>query len=96
MQAEDTLGPEKVVEAIVNATAPAPTSSEERHRELEEKVVRECVRELTKGGMYFAYTFGGCPPFLPSRFSICISNQNTDLTTSRYHEVPPTQARANR
>ena len=77
MQAEDTLGPEKVVEAIVNATAPAPSSNEERHRELEEKVVRECVRELTKGGMYFAYTFGRCPFLLPcclQVLSFCISN----------------------
>ncbi|RXW13347.1 hypothetical protein EST38_g12505 [Candolleomyces aberdarensis] len=56
MQAE-AAEPEKVVEAIVNATAPPPNTNEERHRELEEKVVRECVRELTKGGMYFAYTF---------------------------------------
>ncbi|KAF5315948.1 hypothetical protein D9611_005058 [Ephemerocybe angulata] len=55
MKAEEE--PAKVVEAIVNATAPPPTTTEEKHKELEEKVVRECVRELTKGGMYFAYTF---------------------------------------
>ncbi|KAF6763774.1 SacI homology domain-containing protein [Ephemerocybe angulata] len=55
MKAEEE--PAKVVEAIVNATAPPPTTTEEKHKELEDKVVRECVRELTKGGMYFAYTF---------------------------------------
>lgn len=49
--------PAKVVEVIVQATAPAPSTSEEKHRELEEKVVRECIRELTKGCMYWAYTF---------------------------------------
>ncbi|RDB21105.1 Phosphatidylinositide phosphatase SAC2 [Hypsizygus marmoreus] len=49
--------PAEVLDSILNATAPPPTSAEEQHSELEEKIVRECVRELTKGGMYFAYTF---------------------------------------
>ncbi|TFK30155.1 hypothetical protein FA15DRAFT_726049 [Coprinopsis marcescibilis] len=49
--------PAKVVETIVEATAPAPITTEEKHNELEEKVVRECIKELTKGGMYWAYTF---------------------------------------
>jgi phosphatidylinositol 4-phosphatase len=50
--------PHKVVEAIVEATAPAPATTDEKHKELEEKVVRECISQLTKGGMYWAYTFG--------------------------------------
>ncbi|EFI28328.1 hypothetical protein CC1G_13857 [Coprinopsis cinerea okayama7 len=49
--------PHKVVEQIVQATAPPPTSNEEKHRELEEKVVRECISQLTKGCMYWAYNF---------------------------------------
>lgn len=55
--------PHKVVETIVQATAPPPTTTEEKHKELEEKVVRECIRELTKGCMYWAYNFGACSVF---------------------------------
>lgn len=51
--------PDKIVEAIVEATAPPPATTDEKHKELEEKVVRECISQLTKGGMYWAYTFGG-------------------------------------
>ncbi|KAF9246453.1 SacI homology domain-containing protein [Melanogaster broomeanus] len=49
--------PEAVVNTILAATAPAPESTEERHSELEHRVVRECIREYTKGCMYFAYHF---------------------------------------
>jgi hypothetical protein len=38
--------------------APTPISMEKRHSELEEKVIREIVKQYTKTGMYFAYTFG--------------------------------------
>lgn len=50
--------PAEVLEGILDATAPAPVTQEEKHSELEEKIVRECIREFTKGGMYFAYNFG--------------------------------------
>ncbi|KAK0210966.1 SacI homology domain-containing protein [Desarmillaria ectypa] len=46
--------PEEVLASIV---APEPISPEERHSELEGKIVRECVKEFTKGGMFFAYNF---------------------------------------
>ena len=46
------------------ATAAPPPSIEERHSELEEKIIRECIREYTKGGMYFAYNFGNCSSWL--------------------------------
>ncbi|KAJ7510013.1 SacI homology domain-containing protein [Mycena galericulata] len=49
--------PAAVLSNLVETLAPAPTSAEEQHSELEEKIVREVVREFTKGGMYFAYTF---------------------------------------
>ena len=56
---QDTLAsmeePEEVLDSIL---APTPATSEERHSQLEEKIVKECIREYTKGGMYFAYTFG--------------------------------------
>ncbi|KIJ69320.1 hypothetical protein HYDPIDRAFT_79429 [Hydnomerulius pinastri MD-312] len=49
--------PEAVIDTILAATAPAPGSAEERHSELEDRVIRECIREYTKGCMYFAYHF---------------------------------------
>ncbi|PPQ91427.1 hypothetical protein CVT25_014315 [Psilocybe cyanescens] len=49
--------PAAVIESILSSTAPPPATTEERHTELETKVVRETIREFTKGGMYFAYTF---------------------------------------
>ncbi|KAJ3920013.1 SacI homology domain-containing protein [Lentinula edodes] len=48
--------PEEVIEGILSATAPPPETAEEKHSELEGKIVRECTREFSKG-MYFAYTF---------------------------------------
>ena len=50
--------PAEVMESILASTAPPPATTEERHSELETKVIRECIREFTKGGMYFAYRFG--------------------------------------
>jgi hypothetical protein len=50
--------PATVVDSIVAATAPPPASVEEKQSELERKIVRECIREYSKGGMYFAYNFG--------------------------------------
>ncbi|KAF9477543.1 hypothetical protein BDN70DRAFT_810519 [Pholiota conissans] len=49
--------PAEVIESILESTAPAPATAEERHSELEIKVVRETIREFTKGDMYFAYNF---------------------------------------
>ncbi|KAI0664663.1 SacI homology domain-containing protein [Cubamyces menziesii] len=49
--------PEEVLETIVSSAAPPPQTIEEKHTELENKIVRECIREFTRGGMYFAYTF---------------------------------------
>lgn len=49
--------PAEVMDHIL-ATAPAPATVEERHSELETRVVRETIREFTKGGMYFAHNFG--------------------------------------
>lgn len=55
---DESKGPEEVIESIVASAAPAPQTIEEKHSELEEKIVRECIREFTRGGMYFAYSFG--------------------------------------
>ncbi|TBU49147.1 SacI homology domain-containing protein [Dichomitus squalens] len=55
---DETKDPEEVIESIVSSAAPPPQTTAEKHSELEDKIVRECVREYTRGGMYFAYTFG--------------------------------------
>ncbi|KAF8510997.1 SacI homology domain-containing protein [Hysterangium stoloniferum] len=47
-------GPTDMLKSIM---APPPTSVEERHSELDEKIVRETIKEFTKGGMYFSYNF---------------------------------------
>ncbi|KAG6880277.1 hypothetical protein C0992_001846, partial [Termitomyces sp. T32_za158] len=49
--------PAVVLNGILAATAPPPASSEEKHSELEAKIVRECVKEFAKGEMYFSYNF---------------------------------------
>jgi len=55
---ESQAEPKEVITTIINETAPPPSTTEEKHSELEDKVLRECVREFVRGGMYFAYTFG--------------------------------------
>ena len=50
--------PAEVISTILATLAPQPTTTEQRHADLEEKIIRECVREFTKGDMYFSYTFG--------------------------------------
>lgn len=49
--------PAEVIDTILATTAPPPTTIEQQHTELEGKVIRECIREFTKGDMYFSYTF---------------------------------------
>ncbi|KAJ7449948.1 SacI homology domain-containing protein [Mycena latifolia] len=49
--------PAAVLNNLIETLAPAPASAEEQHTELEDKIVKECIREFTKGGMYFSYTF---------------------------------------
>jgi hypothetical protein len=55
---EENEEPERMVESIIAATAPPPASVEEKQSELERKIIRECIKEFSKGGMYFAYNFG--------------------------------------
>jgi len=56
--ADGSQEPAEVLEDIIAATSPAPTTQEETHNQLEDKIVRETIREFSKGGMYFAYNFG--------------------------------------
>ncbi|KAH9930723.1 SacI homology domain-containing protein [Fomitopsis serialis] len=57
MMKENNDEPAQIVESILQTTAPAPATQEEKRGELEDKVLREVIREYTKGGMYFAYAF---------------------------------------
>ncbi|KAK7693744.1 hypothetical protein QCA50_003316 [Cerrena zonata] len=56
--ADGTKEPAQVLNTILQETAPPPSTTEEKHNELEDKIIRDCVREFTRGGMYFSYTFG--------------------------------------
>jgi hypothetical protein len=58
VKSEENGEPGASLEEILAQTAPPPALEKDRRSELEDKVVRECVREFTKGGMYFAYNFG--------------------------------------
>ena len=58
MMKDNNDEPAQVVESILQTAAPAPATQEEKRNELEDKVLREVIREYTKGGMYFAYAFG--------------------------------------
>ncbi|KAH8106812.1 SacI homology domain-containing protein [Cristinia sonorae] len=49
--------PSEVREEILSSTAPAPATLEEKHNELEDKIIRDVVREYTRGVMFFSYTF---------------------------------------
>jgi hypothetical protein len=77
---EQQKEPTIVLDSILANTAPPPASVEERYAQLESKIVRECVRQFTKGGMYFAYNFGALPMLA---FSLVHSRET--LQTSRDH-----------
>ena len=55
---EGSQEPSEVLGEIISTAAPPPATIEEKHNELEDKIVRDCVREFTRGVMFFAYTFG--------------------------------------
>lgn len=60
--------PTEVIETILASTAPAPVTVEEKNSEVEAKIIKECIRELSKGSMYFAYNFGMCVVFCASPY----------------------------
>jgi hypothetical protein len=83
--------PEAVL-SLLAESAPTPATSEERNIQLEEKIVKECIREYTKGGMYFAYTFGN-----DFSCTVLYINLRLDELTApfhRHHEVTAAEARA--
>jgi len=75
--------PAEVIETILASTAPPPPTVEEKHLEMESKIIRECVREFIKGGMYFAYNFG----MYPSQIRLLRALLNRpDITRSLQHK----------
>ncbi|KAF9053929.1 hypothetical protein BDZ89DRAFT_1153595 [Hymenopellis radicata] len=70
--------PEEVLASIL-APETGPVSTEERHSELEEKIVRECIKEFTKGGMYFAYNFDITRSMQQKRDQIAKAQKETAL-----------------
>ena len=53
--------PADILQEIIHATSPEPETMEEKHNALDEKILKTCIREFTKGSMYFAYNFGAHP-----------------------------------
>ncbi|KAI0273575.1 SacI homology domain-containing protein [Gloeopeniophorella convolvens] len=49
--------PQRVLTEILETTAPTPTTIEEKHSELEAKILRQMVKEFAKGEMFFAHDF---------------------------------------
>jgi hypothetical protein len=67
------------------APASAPVSEEDKHRELEEKILRQTVKDFAKGEMYFAYDFGKsrlvCAPRTGAAYMLA-----PDITRSLQHK----------
>ncbi|KAF9532199.1 SacI homology domain-containing protein [Crepidotus variabilis] len=71
--------PSEVIDTILASTAPPPDTVEEKHSEMETKVVRECVREFSKGGMYFAYNFDITRSLQHKQTQVLKSQKQNDL-----------------
>ena len=54
----DTPKNSEVLDAVIADAAPPPATTEQQHSQLDTKIVREVIREYTKGGMYFSYAWG--------------------------------------
>lgn len=53
--------PSDVLQEIMRASSPEPETLEEKQNALDQKILKTCIREFTKGSMYFAYNFGRFP-----------------------------------
>lgn len=79
---EEKGEPKEVLDKVLSATAPPPETAEEKHTELEDKVVKEIIREFVKGGMYFSYNFGMCMHFVVRT----VVDRPSDITRSLQHK----------
>jgi phosphatidylinositol 4-phosphatase len=78
---------QQAIQSIVQNAAQVPPTQAAQHSELENKVVREIIREYTKGGMYFAYNFGTFPSHhRKSRPYILNMRCCIDITRSLQHK----------
>ncbi|KAG9318553.1 hypothetical protein JVU11DRAFT_645 [Chiua virens] len=80
--------PEAVIDTIIASTAPPPDSVEERHTELEDRVVRECIREYTKGCMFFAYHFD-ITRSLQNKHDQLLRSRTEENLLSKLNALPP-------
>ncbi|TFK62545.1 hypothetical protein BDN72DRAFT_964483 [Pluteus cervinus] len=87
---EKSNEPSEVLETILATTAPPPETTEEKHSELEDKIVKECIREFTRGGMYFAYTFDITRSLQQKQEQILQQQQSSGLS----RDYPPTDEAA--
>lgn len=71
--------PAEVLNDILETTAPPPTTLDEKHSELEEKILREVVKEYGKGEMYFAYNFDITRSLQNKQDQICKNQKRNSL-----------------
>jgi phosphatidylinositol 4-phosphatase len=64
---EDMAEPKEVLNKIIETAAPPPASIRQKYAELESKILRQTVKEFSKGEMYFAYDFGMTVPLSQSQ-----------------------------
>lgn len=55
---EDPGEQDQALQEILETTSPVAATAEERQDELDKKILRQCIKEFTKGVMFFAYNFG--------------------------------------
>lgn len=77
--------PQEVLDAILAANERAPQTAEQKNSELEDKIIRECVNQYTKGGMYFSYTFGGYANLSLAHKDV-LTTRRSDITRSLQHK----------
>lgn len=58
----------------VASALPEPEMAEEHHSELDDKILRETIKEFTKGGMLFAYSCGMPKDSMPNLCQILINS----------------------
>lgn len=85
----DDVSPENI-RNLQDAASSPPASLKQRHNEMDAKILKECIKEFTKGGMYFAYNFGE----LSSKSLTNIAFSLTKLLP-RHHYLSPAQTYRN-
>lgn len=69
-----------------------PSTLKQRQNELDAKILKECLKEFTKGGMYFSYNFGEI--ILCSLLQVDVLAANVFLQR-RSHNITSTQTQRN-